>query len=65
MKSPYFNVEEIERVSRNIYAGISFLHSQGINHGAIRPEAIVRDSDGWVKVACFDIFNRNELLEDK
>jgi len=62
VKSPYLNVDEIQRVGRNIYAGISFLHSQGIAHGAIRSETILRDYDGWVKIACFDIFNRNALF---
>jgi len=63
MKTPYLNVDEIQRVCRNVYAGISFLHSQGITHGSIRLETILRDSNRWVKVACLDIFNRYELLE--
>jgi serine/threonine protein kinase len=46
-------VRELKRIFRGIVRGVSYLHSQGISHGDLKPDNIVLAKGGGVKLIDF------------
>jgi TPR repeat protein len=52
--------DEILRIGSQIAAGISFIHSQRISHGNLKPDNVFLCSNGLVKIGNFDIFKQTD-----
>jgi len=58
---------QVWNIARQVIQGLAYLHMNNVIHGDIKPQNLLRDEDGRVKIADFGIstiINDNEKLSD-